>query len=73
MANDKRINMKAQEFKKELLNDFSEILSQSKLEYLSSSIDTIINQTKLDILNEWYAVKKPIEIDTHGGNDYPRL
>ena len=64
--------MNAQEFKKELLTDFSEILSQSKLEYLSSSIDTIINQTKLDILNEWYA-KKPIEIDTHGGNDYPRL
>jgi hypothetical protein len=65
--------MNAQDFKKELLNDFSKILSQSKVEYLSSSIDTIINQTKLDIVNEWFANKKPIEIDTHGGNDYPRL
>jgi hypothetical protein len=62
--------MTAQQFKENLLYDFSEILTASKLKYLENSIDTIINQVKLDVINQRY--KKPIEIDSHGANDYIR-
>jgi hypothetical protein len=62
--------MTAQQFKENLLNDFSEILTASKLKYLENSIDTIINQVKLDMIMK--SNSKPIEIDTHGANDYIR-
>jgi hypothetical protein len=59
--------MKAEKLKKELLEDFSDILTAKKLKYLDDCLITIINIVKHECLN--HLKNNRIEIDTHGGND----
>lgn len=64
--------MRVQKLKNNLLADFAEILSKSKLKLLEDNIDIIINQVRIDIILEQIDNKR-IEIDTHGGNDIPNI
>jgi hypothetical protein len=61
--------MKAQKFKKEMLNDFSEILSTNKLKYLECCIDNIINAVKLDIIMDRYKDYEPTILDSSVNNE----
>jgi predicted house-cleaning noncanonical NTP pyrophosphatase (MazG superfamily) len=59
--------MKAEKLKKELLEDFSDILTAKKLKYLEDCLDSIINIVKHECFND--LINNRVEIDTHGAND----